>query len=104
MKMKKKGRKGRVDLHSNKVGSFPTWETLGLGPFQWPWSLVSTWGLAQKSLNANYVHFLCILMQETDFWCRLNLLENMLNAGFLCTIVLVCEYWKNSNLHVLYSL
>ena len=33
-------------------------------------------------------------MSETDFWCRLNLLENMLNAGFLFTIVLVCENWK----------
>ena len=51
--------------------------------------------MAQNSLNANCVHFLGILMQETDFWCRLNLLENMLNAGFLCTIVLVCENWKN---------
>ena len=29
-----------------------------------------------------------------DFWCRLNLLENMLNARFLCTIVLVCENWN----------
>ena len=50
--------------------------------------------MAQNSLNANCVHFLGILMLETDFWCRLNLLENMLNAAFLCTIVLVCENWK----------
>ena len=50
--------------------------------------------MAQNSLNANCVHFLGILMLETDFWCRLNLLENMLNAEFLCTIVLVCENWK----------
>ena len=57
-KRKKKRRKGRVGLHSNKVGSFPTWETIGLGVFQWPWSLVPTWGQAQNSLNANRVHFL----------------------------------------------
>ena len=50
--------------------------------------------MAQKNLNANCVHFLGILMPETDFWCRINLLENMLNAGFLFTIVLVCENWK----------
>ena len=68
--MKKKGRKGRVGLHSNKVGYFPTWETLGLGAFQWLWSLVPTWGQAQNSLNANCVHFLGILMLETMyiFW------------------------------------
>ena len=60
--------------------------------------------MAQNSLDANCVHFLGILMLETDFWCRLNLLENMLNAGFLCTIVLVCnKLEKNSSLHVLYS-
>ena len=60
--------------------------------------------MGQNSLNANCVHFLGILMLETDFLCRLNLLKNMLNAGFLCTIVLVCENWKkNSSLHVLYS-
>ena len=56
-KRNKKGRKGIVGLHSNKVGSFPTWETLCLGAFQWPWSLVPTWGLDQNSLNANCVHF-----------------------------------------------
>ena len=66
---------------------------LGLGAFQWSCSLVPTWGLTQNSLNANCVHFLGILMPETNFWCMLNLLENMLNAGFLCTIVLVCENW-----------
>ena len=33
-------------------------------------------------------------MPKRDFWCRLNLLENMLNVGFLFTIVLVCENWK----------
>ena len=33
-------------------------------------------------------------MLKTDFWCRLNLLQNMLNAGFWYTIVLVCENWK----------
>ena len=60
--------------------------------------------MAQNSLNANCVHFLGILMPETDFWCRLNLLENMLNTGFLCIVVLVCENWKKySSLHVLYS-
>ena len=89
--MKKRGKKGRLGLYSNKVGSFLTWETLGLGAFQWPWRLVPTWGMTQNSLNANRVHFLGILMLETNFWCRLNLLENMLNDGFLCTIVLVCE-------------
>ena len=62
-KRKKKGRKRRVGLHSNKVGSFPTWESLGLGAFQWPWSLVPTWGLAQNTLNAICVHFLGILVQ-----------------------------------------
>ena len=30
-------------------------------------------------------------------------MENMLNTGFLWTIVLVCENWKNYSLHVLYS-
>ena len=34
-------------------------------------------------------------------------MENMLNAGFLCTIVLVCENWSFFffffNFHVLYS-
>ena len=50
--------------------------------------------MAQNNLNANCVHFLGILMQETNFWCRLNLLENMLNARLLRTIVLVCESWK----------
>ena len=60
--------------------------------------------MAQNSLNSNYVHFLGIFMSETDFWCRLNMLENMLNAGFLYAIVLVCENWKkNYSLHVLYS-
>ena len=44
-------------------------------------------------------------MPEMDFWCRLNLLENMSNAGFLCTIVLVCENWKKiSSFHELYSI
>ena len=47
--------------------------------------------MAQNSLNANCVHFMGIVMAETDFWCRLNLLENMLNAGVLFTILLVCE-------------
>ena len=54
----KKGRrkKGGVGIHSNKVDSFPIWDTLGLGAIQWPWTLVLTWGLAQNSLNANCVH------------------------------------------------
>ena len=38
--------------------------------------------MAQNSLNANYVHFLGILMPEMDFWCRLNLLENIMDARF----------------------
>ena len=38
--------------------------------------------MAQNSLNANCVHFLGILMQEMDFWCMLNLLENIMDAGF----------------------
>ena len=48
--MKKKGRRkeGGVSIHSNKVGSFPTRDTLGLGAIQWPWSLVPTWGQVQK--------------------------------------------------------
>ena len=61
--------------------------------------------MAQNNLNANCVHFMGIVMPETDFWCRLNLLENMLNVGFLFTILLVCENWKNIfSLHVLYFL
>ena len=41
---------------------------------------------------------MCTLSGNFDarniFWYRLNLLENILDAGFLCTIVLVCENWK----------
>ena len=56
----KKGRKkeGGVGIHSNKVGSFPTRDTLGLGAIQWPWSLVPTWGLVQKQFKAKCVRFL----------------------------------------------
>ena len=45
--MEKKGRRkeGGVGIHSNKVDSFHTWDTLGLGAIQWAWSLVPTWGL-----------------------------------------------------------
>ena len=95
-KRRKKGRRkeGGVGIHSNKVGSFSTRDTLGLGPIQWPWSLVPTWELSQNSLNANCVHFLGILMLETDFWCRLNLLEKIMDAEFLCTTVYCLENWK----------
>ena len=51
-------------------------------------------GLKKNSLNANYVHFLGILMLEMDFWCRLNLLENTMDVGFLCTTVYCLENWK----------
>ena len=33
-------------------------------------------------------------MPEKDFWCRLNLLENIKDVGFLCTIVYHLENMK----------
>ena len=32
-------------------------------------------------------------MPETDFWCRLNLLENIMDVGFLFTTVYCLENW-----------
>ena len=55
----KKGRRkeGGVGIHSNKVGSFPTRDTLGLGAIQWPWSLVPTWGMLQKQFDCKLSTF-----------------------------------------------
>ena len=50
--------------------------------------------MAQNSLNANYVPFMGILMPETDFLCKLNLLENIMDARFLCTTGYCLENWK----------
>ena len=51
-KIRKKGRRkeGEVGIHSKKVGSFPSRDTLGLGVIQWSWSLGPTWGLVQKKV------------------------------------------------------
>ena len=55
-----------------------------------------------NSLNANCVHFLGILMLETDFWCRLNLLENIMDAGFFVYHCLLFRKLERiSSLHVL---
>ena len=58
-KRRKKGKrkKGGVGIHSNKVGSFPTWDILVYAT-QWPWSLAPTWGLVQNSLGQTVVCFL----------------------------------------------
>ena len=60
--------------------------------------------MVQNSLNANFVHFLGILMPEMDFWCRLNLLENIMDAGFFVYCCLLFRKLERiSSLHVLCS-
>ena len=51
-------------------------------------------GTGSKQLENKLCTFSGHFYARNGFWCRLNLLENMLNAGFLCTIVLVCENWE----------
>ena len=103
-----KKRKKEKEENEEERKERKSWSTLQEGRFfsylgypclkaiQWPWSLAPTWGLVKKiySLNANCVHFLGILMLEMDFWCRLNLLENTMDVGFLCTTVYCLENWK----------
>ena len=60
--------------------------------------------MAQNSLNVICVHFLGILMLETDFWCRLNMLENIIDAGFFVYHCLLFRKLERiSSLHVLCS-
>ena len=48
-------------------------------------------GAGSKQFECNLCTFSGHFDARNGFWCKLNLLENMLNARFLCTIVLVCE-------------
>ena len=81
---RKKGRKeGRrkergVGIHSNKVGSFPTRDILGIGAIQWPWSLVLTWGLVQKQFECK----LCTFSRHFDA-----------RKGFLVQVELAGKYY-----------
>ena len=81
-------KEGGVGIHSNKVGSSPTWDILYLGAIQWPWSLAPTWGLVLHSLGQTVEGFSRHFMPETVFLCRLNLLY-VIHARLLFFFVVI---------------